>query len=47
MTTQNKTPDKKQQSVYPPDTPRKNWAAIIITLVIIAAGIIAFYYMEA
>ncbi|MDE5838124.1 MAG: hypothetical protein K2K08_02520 [Paramuribaculum sp.] len=44
---QQKTPDKEQQSVYPPDTPRKNWAAIIITLVIIAAGIIAFYCMGA
>ncbi|MDE5745522.1 MAG: hypothetical protein K2H84_07710 [Paramuribaculum sp.] len=47
MTTPDKTPDKDQQSVYPPDTRRKNWAAAIITLVIIAAGIIAFWYMGA
>lgn len=45
MATTDKTPDKDSQSVYPPDSKRKNWAAAIITLVIIAAGIIAFYCM--
>ncbi|MDE6264345.1 MAG: hypothetical protein K2M11_04285 [Paramuribaculum sp.] len=45
MATPDKNTDKDQQSVYPPDSPKRNWAAIIITLVIIAAGVIAFSYM--
>lgn len=43
------TPDNinadDRQSVYPPNSHRRTWAAIIITVVILAAGAFAFWYM--
>lgn len=47
MSKPEETPEKDNQSLYPADTPRKNWTAVIVTIVIIVAGILAFYYMEA
>lgn len=42
-----KNPNKKQQeesaqSLYPPNSTGRTWAAIIITLLIIGAGVWAF-----
>ncbi|WP_289684041.1 hypothetical protein [Paramuribaculum intestinale] len=37
--------DRQNQSLYPPCTRRTMWVAIILLVVIVAAGIWAFYSM--
>lgn len=39
----NQSDDRQNRSLYPPCTRRTMWLAIIISVVIVAAGIWAFY----
>lgn len=44
-TTNSKSENALQQSLYPPFSSRRTWTAGIITLLIIGAGVWAFYAM--